>query len=386
MRGIPHLVERPARASRRFDRFKAGAGRPAWIGATLAAKVSVPDQPRLFEAVGEPERADGLFPVPGRSGGDGKRRGKGRRPAGDATEDLEALAARLESTGRYRVLRRFETRLDGPPRPDEAAGLRKGVYLDVETTGTAPHDRITELALLVFHYDDSGRVARVSQAFDALEDPGRRIPAEVVALTGITDDMVRGKRIDDGEVEAIVRGAEIVVAHNAGFDRYYVESRFPFFRDLPWACSVNDVDWAAAGFRSRRLEQLALARGYFYQAHRAIHDCHVALGLLGDPLFDGGPTALSDLLARSSRETVRLWAERSPFEKKDELKARYYRWNGQAKVWWRDLPADDHEAELEWLASAVYTRRPPLPYLRFDARLRYSPRVPEAPPPGAERL
>src|SRR5690606_40192163 len=114
-----------------------------------------------------------------------------------------------------------------------------------------------------------------------------------------------------------------------------------------------DVDWAAAGFRSRRLEQLALARGYFYQAHRAIHDCHVALGLLGDPLFDGGPTALSDLLARSSRETVRLWAEGSPFEKKDELKARYYRWNGQAKVWWRDLPADDHEAELEWLASSV---------------------------------
>ena len=108
--------------------------------------------------------------------------------------------------------------------------------------------------------------------------------------------------------------------------------------------------------------------------------------LLGDALFDGGPTALADLLERSSRGSVRLWAEGSPYDKKDELKARYYRWSSQAKVWWCDLPADRHRDELEWLAEHVYPRRPPLPYLGFDARLRYSPRLPEAPPPGCERL
>lgn len=301
-------------------------------------------------------------------------------------EDLEALARTLESTGRYRVLRRFEERLDGPPEPHEAVGLRKGVYLDVETTGTNAYDKIIELALLEFLYDDTGRIVRVSRAFDAFEDPGRSIPQEIVELTGITDEMVKGQSIDDGQVAEFVSGADIVVAHNAGFDRPFVERRFAVFQDLPWGCSVTDVDWAAWGYRGHKLEYLAVAKGYFYQAHRAIADCHVGVRILGDALSEGGPTALSDLLTHARREWVRLWALGSPFDKKEELKSRRYRWNSQAKVWWCDVPAERHQEELEWLASNVYTRRPPLPYLRIDARLRYSARLPDSPPPGSERL
>lgn len=354
----------------------------------------VNDQPGLFDLGGEPDQDRPLFPAARRRGASRDAKGSADGPAttaaakvaADALQDLEELARVLEESGRYRVLRRLEERVDGPPEPQEAARLRKGVYLDVETTGRSSHDKIIELALLEFHFDDAGRVARVSRAFDAFEDPGRRIPDEIVALTGITDDMVRGRRIDDGEVTRLVADADIVVAHNAAFDRPFAEARFPVFRDLAWACSVNDIDWRAGGFGSRKLENLAIAKGFFYQAHRAIYDCHVGVRLLGDALFDGGPTALADLLERSSRESVRLWAEGSPYDKKDELKARYYRWSSQAKVWWCDLPAARHRDELEWLAEHVYPRRPPLPYLGFDARLRYSSRLPEAPPPGCERL
>ena len=347
---------------------------------------SVNDQPGLFDLDDELIGDRPLFPAqpPRRAGGAARAR-KGRATNAAAPEDLEELARVLESTGRYRVLRRFEERVDGPPEPHEAARLRKGVYLDVETTGTRPHDRIIELALLVFHFDDEGRVARVSSEFDAFEDPGRPIPEEIVALTGITDDMVRGQRIDDDAVARFVEGADIVVAHNAGFDRPFVEQRFPLFRDLPWACSVNDVDWYSAGLRSRKLEYLAIAKGFFYQAHRAIHDCHVGLRILADALYDGGPTALADLIARASREWVRVWALGSPYEKKDELKGRGYRWSSQSKAWWCDVPAERHDEELVWLAANVYVRRPPLPYLRVDARLRYSARLPDAPPPGCER-
>lgn len=296
------------------------------------------------------------------------------------------MVAELEATGRYKVLRRFEERLDDPPAPPLEAGVQKGVYLDVETTGLMPTDRIIELALLVFHYDPDGNVLHVTEAFDQFEDPARKIPADIVSLTGITDEMVRGKRIDDSEVARLLEGADIVVAHNAGFDRQFVEARFPFFSDVGWACSVTDVDWSSAGLRSRKLENLALAKGYFYRAHRAIYDCHVALGLLRLPIGREGPPALADLLRRSSAESVRVWAEASPFDKKDDLKARYYRWSAQAKCWWRDLAANEHEAELEWLAANVYPRRRPLPYLRITSRTRYSRRLPDVPPPNAERL
>ncbi len=345
-------------------------------------------QPGLFELPTDPETtADARSRV--RVGSGGRKAGPGVRPRtaqGPVIEDLDDVVRRLEATGRYRVLRRFEEHLDGPPPAEQAAGLGRGVYLDVETTGFAQEDAIIELAMLVFHFDRGGRVVSVSEAFDAFEDPGRRIPQEIVALTGITDAMVRGRRIDDAAVAKLLEGTDIVVAHNAGFDRPFVEARFPFFAELPWACSIKDVDWTAGGHRSHKLENLALAKGFFYQAHRAIYDCHVGVGLLRDPVVRGGATALADLLARSGHESVRLWAVGSPFDRKDDLKARSYRWSSRAKVWWRDLPADQHEAELGWLSERVYPRRPPLPYLRVDARLRYSSRLPETPPHDAERL
>jgi hypothetical protein len=39
----------------------------------------------------------------------------------------------------------------------------------------------------------------------------------------------------------------------------------------------------------------------------------------------------------------------SPFEVKDLLKARGYRWHADAKVWVRDLADAERVAELEWL-------------------------------------
>jgi hypothetical protein len=45
----------------------------------------------------------------------------------------------------------------------------------------------------------------------------------VTALTGITDEMVAGQRIDEAVVSAFVKDAVIVIAHNAGFDRKFAE-------------------------------------------------------------------------------------------------------------------------------------------------------------------
>ena len=55
-----------------------------------------------------------------------------------------------------------------------------------------------------------------------------------------------------------------------------------------------------------------------------------------------------------------MWATGAPFDCKDELKHRGYRWmpherNGIPRSWWTDVPPADLEAELAWLAE-VYRR------------------------------
>src|SRR5688572_27227963 len=146
---------------------------------------------------------------------------------------LERIADALDSTGAYRVARRFA------PRPwysePDGTPTATGLFVDVETTGLdTAVDRIFQLALVPFEFSSDGRIFGVSEPHVHLEDPERPIPPAIVALTGISDRDVAGRRIDDTAVLAAAAGAALVVAHNAGFDRPLVERRLPAFRELPW--------------------------------------------------------------------------------------------------------------------------------------------------------
>lgn len=306
------------------------------------------------------------------------------RMTAHTSEELERYKEILEATGDYRVLRRSGAVREFGKADSTAGPLLRGVYLDVETTGLERSDVIIELGLVAFEYDRSGRVYRVVDELDEFEDPNKPLSDEIVQLTGITDEQVKGKAIDDRRVAELVADADLVIAHNAAFDRPLVERRFPVFRDLAWACSVSDVEWSRAGFRNRKLEYLAMMRGFFYASHRALNDCFAGIELLSAPLApDSHETALANLLDNSTRRGVRLWAVNSPFESKDLLKGRRYRWNPEAKVWWRDILATEHDAELAWLMSSVYARSQPLPYFEVDATVRYSSRLPTRPPRDA---
>ena len=299
-------------------------------------------------------------------------------------DELEALAARLEASGGYRVLRRLRRtrRIERAALPD---GAREAVVLDLETTGLEPNDDVPiEVGLVRFAYDPSGAILGVTDELSALEDPGRPLSPEVARLTGISDADLAGQRFPDERVAELLDGAVLVIAHNAAFDRPFAERRWPALEAFPWACSLRDVPWRdGEGFESGGLGALLLAHGVFFDGHRAVEDGYAVLDLLGRTLPSDGELALNRLRRTAGAATVRLWAVRSPFESKDLLKARGYRWNGAAKVWWTDVAEDALEAERAFLAAEVYPRGlPTLPTVRVDARLRYSARVSESPPPA----
>uniref|UniRef100_UPI00034A9322 3'-5' exonuclease n=1 Tax=Methylobacterium sp. B34 TaxID=95563 RepID=UPI00034A9322 len=159
-------------------------------------------------------------------------------------QPLESIAAVLEGTGNYRVLRRLEPLVGCSEPPDEPTFI--GLVLDVETTGIDfASDEVIQVGMLKFEYGASGRIYRVLDTFNQLHRPSRPIPPEITRLTGITDADVEGHRIDDATVQAMAADAAVVIAHNANFDRQMCEPRWPVFREKNWACSLNQIPWRA---------------------------------------------------------------------------------------------------------------------------------------------
>jgi DNA polymerase-3 subunit epsilon len=296
--------------------------------------------------------------------------------AGEAA-DLEAMAATLQASGDYRVLRRLA------PRPTlvvpDGVVTRTGLFVDVETTGLDwRSDEIIELAMIPFRYGLDGRIYEIGEAFQGLRQPAGPISAEITALTCIDDTMVAGKAIDVDAVAAFAAPAALVIAHNAAFDRRFLERFCEVFRTKPWACSMSQIDWVLEGHEGVKLAWLAAGAGFFYDRHRAVNDCAAAIELLALDLPRRGGPALAALLERARTPTWRIWAENAPFAMKDRLKARGYRWNGDdavpSRCWYVDVAEADKEAELHLLRTEIYGGEIDLLARRIDAHDRFSER------------
>ena len=291
-------------------------------------------------------------------------------------ENPESLAAILAQHPDYRVLRRLDVTGQRPSLATSQPG--RAAVIDTETTGTDfTRDKVIELAVVVFEYDrDTGEVGPVVGRYSAFEDPGFPIPPESTAIHHITDDMVRGQRFNELALQDCLRNVQLVIAHNASFDRRFLEPRFPLFETMAFGCSQYDIPWNDVGVSSHKLEYLAYRAGFFYEGHRAEIDCLALLQVLAQPLGETGASAFKTLLGNARQESLRIWANESPFETKDILRARGYRWDPQERCWHKDLRAVGLPAELNWLKNAVYGGREKTVNLDVqDARGRYSVRT-----------
>ncbi|MFD1198724.1 3'-5' exonuclease [Brucella gallinifaecis] len=295
-----------------------------------------------------------------------------------AAIDEAQMIERLKDSGRYRILRR----LDPPPTvpdADKTTYPRLGVIVDTETTGlNAAQDEIIEIGAVAFRYADNGSIGDVCATFGALQEPSKPIPADITRITGITDEMVAGQMIPRAKLEALISEADIIIAHNAGFDRPFLERFSPVFESKPWACSVKEINWAARGFEGAKLGYLIGQSGYFHNGHRAEDDCQALLAVLREQ--SGKTTPFEELLKESQKSRLRIYAENSPFEMKDKLKERRYRWSdgsdGRPKSWWTEVGEDELDAELKYLRTEIYTWRDAEPLIqKVTAVDRYKERA-----------
>ena len=201
---------------------------------------------------------------------------------GAALKDLIAPGTPDDVRSRYLSLaRRAEGRDFGPLEEDV-------VVLDTETTGLSFKDcGLIEISAARL----SGR--EVVGRFETFVHPGRPIPPEISRLTGITNRDVADAPSPREAVAALAEfvAGSPVLAHNATFDRTFVEA-------VPGGASVSDT-WVDTLSLSRialpcltthRLADMAAAFGCASVTHRAGDDVDALCGLWRILLL-----ALSDL-------------------------------------------------------------------------------------------
>ena len=290
--------------------------------------------------------------------------------------DLEQLATLLKESDQYRIIKRYQ-------RPeyynlDNNALKHVGAFLDIEATGLSyADDKIIELGIVKFEYTEDGQILRLLDEFSSYQDPGKPILPYITKLTGITDDMVKDQQINLLELDNYLQDVDIIIAHNAEFDNSFFNKTFPSIAPKAWACSMIDINWREEGISSHKLEYIAYKYNFFFEGHRAIIDCLAGIHILTQELLISKQLVLKQLLDNSQQLRFKLWATNSPYDSKDLLKARSYRWsNNQAdkhKAWSIELTEDKIAEEINYLRSNVYGNSTiNIPVEIFDAYGRFS--------------
>jgi len=113
------------------------------------------------------------------------------------------------------------------------------IVLDFETTGLSPDygDRAIEIGAVLVENNE------VTDSFQSLMNPGFRISSFIESYTGISNSMVADAPPCEDVMEQFAGfiGTHSLVAHNASFDKRFLDSEFRFIgrsRHNPMACSM----------------------------------------------------------------------------------------------------------------------------------------------------
>lgn len=144
---------------------------------------------------------------------------------------------------------------------------------DVETTGFKPAGEICEIGWVdLVYYPDGWRIEGEHRS--EFVNPGHRITNS--HIHNITDDMVADGMTPAEARALLAKGAVIHAAHNARFDRQFIQS------SLPWVCTLEGARkvWPKAPNHKNETLKQYLGIEVEGEAHRAGYDAAVSARIL----------------------------------------------------------------------------------------------------------
>ncbi len=210
----------------------------------------------------------------------------------------------------------------------------KYAIVDIETTGGNPRsDKITEVAVVL--HDGNKVIAR----FSSLVNPECRIPYNITAITGITNDMVADAPKFYEIARELVEFTQdsIFVAHNVSFDYGFIRNEFKrlgydFYREQ--LCTVRLSRKILPGHRSYSLGRLCDDLQITINGrHRALGDAE-ATAILFDMLLKAEADLNTAYISNPSELPRDIHPDLDPgiFKRLPEEPGVYYFYNNRLEV------------------------------------------------------
>ena len=228
---------------------------------------------------------------------------------------------------------------DREPQLASPDGPQRLLILDTETTGLDPEQHhCIEVGAVLFDVPHRAVLSQISFLL-----PCDRNEAE--AVNGIAPAVTQLPQPWQSSLAcfgAMLASADLVVAHNAPFDRqWFGRGALPAI-DKPWLCSMDDLRWPPERqLRSRpSVRDLALAYGVpVWAAHRALTDC-----IYLAQVFERCPEL--ETLLHQGLEPRRLYRARLTYEERHRAREAGFRWNEPVSGAWSRRLSEREAAAL----------------------------------------